>query len=559
MFEEKAQQYLESLDIEFLDEEKYTTSCPKCGGDRSKSNIKSLQVYLEEPYVRYQCFHANQCEWNTQQYKNIMGSTEMKTKRSYDEYINVPEGIKPPVPKGAVLYAYKNTYSEILFYIVRTTDKKFFPMSYTVDGEFVAKARNILSLYGAETLSNKPVIVVEGEKAADAARKIFKKASVVTWAGGANGMNRGDWSLLKNREVTLWPDNDEAGIKAMETIATLIDSRNVYMVDTSSLPPKADLADDVPLDQIEEIYKTRVNVSAPLIEGALDKESFIKSLSKIQTGLPLGWEHMNKTLRMPQSGLVIVEGRSGHGKTTFMLNVAVNMLQQTARKVAYFSYEIPATRMLLKLMMCVEGVQKDPVPHKNEEAYRKELLAGELGAWKKMQDYLSTRFFITDCSMNIDKMVKTLDKDEFNDSIIFIDYMQLIPSTSQANRYLVIKQFADSLREIANKRNQVIFAGSQLTNGETPYQDTTREGKDIMNAAELVLKVWNKTVADAHDEVKKGRTKEGETRDHYYNKAEGDFVVDTKKNRNGQVGLQYGFNLKYGAKLEETVTQFKEF
>ncbi|MEZ5814416.1 MAG: CHC2 zinc finger domain-containing protein [Alphaproteobacteria bacterium] len=82
-------------------------------------------------------------------------------------------------------------------------------------------------LYGLDLLAQhhkKPVLVVEGEKAADAARDmgVFKDYVVVTWPGGANRQKQADWTPLKGREVVIWPDNDDAGKNAAREIAKIL-------------------------------------------------------------------------------------------------------------------------------------------------------------------------------------------------------------------------------------------------------------------------------------------------------------------------------------------------
>ncbi|NDB69248.1 MAG: hypothetical protein EB015_14805, partial [Methylocystaceae bacterium] len=65
-------------------------------------------------------------------------------------------------------------------------------------------------LYRLNELKNKPnasVIIVEGEKAADAAALVFKNSAVITSSGGANAASKTDWNPLKGRRVRIWPDN----------------------------------------------------------------------------------------------------------------------------------------------------------------------------------------------------------------------------------------------------------------------------------------------------------------------------------------------------------------
>lgn len=108
-------------------------------------------------------------------------------------------------------------------------------------------------LYGLDLLASRPddrVIVVEGEKAADAGRAIFPDHVVITWPGGAQGLGQVDLRPLAGRDVIIWPDNDKSGRDAAETLAGLlaeIGSASVRVVQVpTNFPVKWDVADDVP-------------------------------------------------------------------------------------------------------------------------------------------------------------------------------------------------------------------------------------------------------------------------------------------------------------------------
>lgn len=75
-------------------------------------------------------------------------------------------------------------------------------------------------LYGLDALAADPsagVLIVEGEKAADAARTITP-GIVVTWPGGGKAVKFADWSPLKGRKVLIWPDRDKAGFDAAQAV-----------------------------------------------------------------------------------------------------------------------------------------------------------------------------------------------------------------------------------------------------------------------------------------------------------------------------------------------------
>lgn len=76
-------------------------------------------------------------------------------------------------------------------------------------------------LYGLPALqrADSPVLLVEGEKTADAAQALFPQHAVLTWSGGAHAGGKADWAPLTGRTVIIWPDNDEPGFKAALKIA----------------------------------------------------------------------------------------------------------------------------------------------------------------------------------------------------------------------------------------------------------------------------------------------------------------------------------------------------
>ncbi len=99
-------------------------------------------------------------------------------------------------------------------------------------------------LQGDETRS-KTVIVVEGEKTADSLQAVLPHVIVVGWMGGANRVDRADWSILKDweGEVIGWPDNDWQGWAAMVHVSKMI-GRDMRMILSPSDAPKGwDFAD----------------------------------------------------------------------------------------------------------------------------------------------------------------------------------------------------------------------------------------------------------------------------------------------------------------------------
>lgn len=108
-------------------------------------------------------------------------------------------------------------------------------------------------LYGLDCIAARPdapVLIVEGEKAADAAAAIFSDHIAITSPGGALAAKKADWSPLKGRAVVIWPDADEAGERYAADVAAFLSDCGAASVAIvafpKGLPDGWDLADTPP-------------------------------------------------------------------------------------------------------------------------------------------------------------------------------------------------------------------------------------------------------------------------------------------------------------------------
>ncbi len=126
--------------------------------------------------------------------------------------------------KPTAVWPYKNRTGTIIAYAQRfdfynakgLREKLFRPMSWSSEGNTWVYNKNGLNgsnpIYGVDLLAGNPsaqVLIVEGEKTADAARVLFPEMVLLTFFGGASSADKCDWSCLGNREVLLWPDADQ--------------------------------------------------------------------------------------------------------------------------------------------------------------------------------------------------------------------------------------------------------------------------------------------------------------------------------------------------------------
>ena len=151
-----------------------------------------------------------------------------------DPVLDPPEDMpNPKLPACSARYTYRNAAGNVLGFICRIdTDggKKLIPRTpwYDDRGDIVWQTKGFACprpLYGLEQLASLPnavVVLVEGEKCADAYRALDPATPTVTWPGGSGAVDFVDWSPLEGRRVVLWPDADEPGRKCMARIAELL-------------------------------------------------------------------------------------------------------------------------------------------------------------------------------------------------------------------------------------------------------------------------------------------------------------------------------------------------
>lgn len=125
-------------------------------------------------------------------------------------------------------WVYRDELSDPLFYVIRYDladgKKEFRPLCFTDNGKWISKTwpepRPLYNLDLLKKYPDKPVIITEGEKAADAALKIHSSYISTTWSGGSQAYTKTDFSPLYGRTVLCWPDADEPGHKSMSVIAS---------------------------------------------------------------------------------------------------------------------------------------------------------------------------------------------------------------------------------------------------------------------------------------------------------------------------------------------------
>ena len=152
--------------------------------------------------------------------------------------ICAPADVEPGAHAAARLYGrapdglwrYAMADNETAFYAARWNEadgkKTFRPMSWREsEGWHFSAWPDHRPLFNSPDLAanpKAPVVICEGEKAAEAAAAIFPNSIATTSSGGAGAAAKTDWTPLAGRPVLIWPDYDAAGDKYAQDVATML-------------------------------------------------------------------------------------------------------------------------------------------------------------------------------------------------------------------------------------------------------------------------------------------------------------------------------------------------
>jgi hypothetical protein len=129
------------------------------------------------------------------------------------------------------------------------------------------------------------IIVVEGEKCADYGQKLVdpKEFIFTTWIGGSNAIYKTNFRPLEGRKVLKWPDNDDAGKKAV----TLLPIDGEYIHVPEDKPKKWDIADSgFDSVQLLEFIKNNTSTEPMIFSEPTMKNKIVAEVKNHKTKAP---------------------------------------------------------------------------------------------------------------------------------------------------------------------------------------------------------------------------------------------------------------------------------
>jgi putative DNA primase/helicase len=140
--------------------------------------------------------------------------------RAVEQHLGITSTPPRPEPPTAGAEQFWRYTDDLI--VCRFPGKKIRPLTWTGSNWVWKSPAKPRPLYWARRSAGAPVLIAEGEKAADAAAILFPDHAVCTWPGGTPNVQHADWHPLIGQSVTIWPDADDVGRKAAATLALIL-------------------------------------------------------------------------------------------------------------------------------------------------------------------------------------------------------------------------------------------------------------------------------------------------------------------------------------------------
>ena len=250
------------------------------------------------------------------------------------------------------------------------------------------------------------------------------------------------------------------------------------------------------------------------------------------TGVRTGFTDLDSTLvQLGKGDLVLIGARPGMGKTSFAMNIAVQVAKESKKAVACFSLEMSAEQLVLRMISSEALVES------------KSLRSGRIepDEWARIADSVTE---LAECDILIDDTtgisptdMKAKLRRVDNLGMVVIDYLQLMQSGRNIdNRVQEVSDISRNLKIMAKDLGVPVLCCAQLSRGpegrtiKKPMLSDLRDSGAIEQDADIVLFLY---------------------RDEYYKETDVEAAkaaantaeVIVAKNRHGAVGsVKMGWN-----------------
>jgi len=254
--------------------------------------------------------------------------------------------------------------------------------------------------------------------------------------------------------------------------------------ETESIEYLVDKAEQL-VFEIAETHQLRGPIALrELLARSFHQIETIHQTGKPYTGIPTGfWDLDRMTGGLQPSDLILVAARPGMGKTSFCLNIALNVALEEKRPVVIFSLEMSGFQLALRMLGSEAGI----------DIYR--LRNGQVreNEWPKLANTFgklaNAPIYIDDTpNLNIIEMKARARrlKAERGLDLIIVDYLQLIRiGEKNKTEQQEISEISRGLKALARELEVPVIAVSQLSRAVEARADRRPQLSDLRGSGGL--------------------------------------------------------------------------
>lgn len=222
-------------------------------------------------------------------------------------------------------------------------------------------------------------------------------------------------------------------------------------------------------------------------------------------GVPTGFTDLDHLLGgLQKSDLIIVAGRPGMGKTSWLLSVALNASRAKAR-TAIFSMEMSNEQIVQRLVSSETGISTQKLRQGQLDEREWALFVEATGNLSGVKVYMDDTPALTPLQMRT-KCRRLYS--EYGLDLVMVDYLQLMTSGMGHgdNRVQEISFISRNLKQLARELNVPVIAAAQLSRAVEQRQDKRpqlsdlRESGSIEQDADVVLFIYRDEVYNEETE-----------------------------------------------------------
>lgn len=320
--------------------------------------------------------------------------------------------------------------------------------------------------------------------------------------------------------------------------------------------------------KVKEVkLKDKATEFSLLLQPPREEEITERLVSKPES-LDSGLFFDGEPLLLPSGAISIFAAPTSHGKTTVLLNLALNVAKNN-KEAYFFSYEEDSDSILINALnihlnqslsrnnrKSIESYFKTGSTEYIKDELKETFLEGKESFFKDLVGQRKVNIFYN--NYRLEKLIDAILYIHKNakPEAIFIDYVQLIYLTESKNysRQEELKEICIALKDVAVETGLPIVLGAQfnrkVVNPFRIHPTEIGEAGDIERIASLIVGFWKGGMPTQGTEEEKEKT----------NKLipEGTVYMEILKNRKGRVGQRknFTFNGNIG-KVESVDNQSK--